>query len=186
LGEEHRSRSSPLWSFLHSPVTSSLWRPNILLNALFSKTLSLRSFLDVRDQISHPYKTTCKVIFLYILIRPASWSSGQSFWLLIMISRVRFPVLPWGFLLEGAYSHGNHGLGSLVELRFKAPPGTSYSCITIHLIRKTQLRFMGVPTSEVGYTSATIGRGDHEVHKGHVVALGKKNISWFLNLWIAN
>jgi hypothetical protein len=30
---------------------------------------------------------------------------------------------------------------------------------------------MGVPTSEVGYTSATTGRGDHEVYKGHVVAL---------------
>jgi hypothetical protein len=26
---------------------------------------------------------------------------------------------------------------------------------------------MGVPTSEVGYTSPIIGRGDHEVHKGH-------------------
>jgi hypothetical protein len=33
---------------------------------------------------------------------------------------------------------------------------------------------MGVPTSEVGYTSATTGRGDHEVHKGHVVALKTK------------
>jgi hypothetical protein len=33
---------------------------------------------------------------------------------------------------------------------------------------------MGVPASEVGYTSATTGRGDHEVHRGHVVALGKK------------
>jgi hypothetical protein len=32
---------------------------------------------------------------------------------------------------------------------------------------------MGVPTSEVGYTSATTGRRDHEVHKGHVVALDK-------------
>jgi hypothetical protein len=32
---------------------------------------------------------------------------------------------------------------------------------------------MGVPTSEVGYTSVTTGRGDHEVHKGHVVALGE-------------
>jgi hypothetical protein len=30
---------------------------------------------------------------------------------------------------------------------------------------------MGAPSSEVGYTSATIGRGEHEVHKGHVVAL---------------
>src|SRR5215475_14439157 len=34
---------------------------------------------------------------------------------------------------------------------------------------------MEVPTSEVGYTSATTGRGDHEVHKGHVVALEKKS-----------
>jgi hypothetical protein len=33
---------------------------------------------------------------------------------------------------------------------------------------------MGVPTLEVGYTSATTGRGDHEVHKGHVVALEEK------------
>jgi hypothetical protein len=31
---------------------------------------------------------------------------------------------------------------------------------------------MGVPASEVGYASAKTGRGDHEVHKGHVVALG--------------
>jgi hypothetical protein len=32
---------------------------------------------------------------------------------------------------------------------------------------------VGVPTYEVGYTSATTGRGDHEVRKGHVVALEK-------------
>jgi hypothetical protein len=32
---------------------------------------------------------------------------------------------------------------------------------------------MDFPTSEVGYTSATNRRGDHEVHKGHVVALAK-------------
>jgi ribosomal protein L27 len=35
---------------------------------------------------------------------------------------------------------------------------------------------MDVPTLDVSYTSATTGRGDHEVHKGHVVALGEKNI----------
>jgi hypothetical protein len=38
---------------------------------------------------------------------------------------------------------------------------------------------MDVPTIEVGYTSATTGRGDHEVHKGHVVALGKIYIYYF-------
>jgi hypothetical protein len=33
---------------------------------------------------------------------------------------------------------------------------------------------MLIPTEEVSYTSATTGRGDHEVHKGHVVALEEK------------
>src|SRR5215469_7229039 len=47
-----------------------------------------------------------------------------------MRSRIRFAVLPWGFFLEGENSHGGHGLGSLVELRFKFPPGISYSYIT--------------------------------------------------------
>jgi hypothetical protein len=70
-------------------------------------------------------------------MRPASWSSGQSFWLLIMRSRVRFAVLPWGFFLEGEDPLGDHGLGSLVEFRFKTPPGTSYSYITFHLIGTT-------------------------------------------------
>ena len=34
-------------------------------------------------------------------VRSASWSSGQSFWLLITRSRVRFPALQWGFFLVG-------------------------------------------------------------------------------------
>jgi hypothetical protein len=32
-------------------------------------------------------------------------------WLLITRSRIRFPVLPWGFFLEGEDSDGDHGLG---------------------------------------------------------------------------
>ena len=40
LGEEYRLLSSSLCNFLHSPVTSSLLGPNILLNTLFSSTPS--------------------------------------------------------------------------------------------------------------------------------------------------
>ena len=68
LDEEYRSVSSSLCSILHSPVTSSLLGPNILLSTLFSNTLSLRSSLNVSDQVSHPYKRTGKIIVLYILI----------------------------------------------------------------------------------------------------------------------
>ncbi|PNF36818.1 hypothetical protein B7P43_G09612, partial [Cryptotermes secundus] len=68
LGEEYKLRSSSLCSFLQPPVTSSLFGPNILLNTLFSNTLNLCSSLNVRDQLSHPYRTTGKIKFLYILI----------------------------------------------------------------------------------------------------------------------
>ena len=61
LGEEYRWWSSSLCSYLHSPVTSSLLGPNILLNTLFWNTRSLRSSLIVSDQVSHTYKTTGKL-----------------------------------------------------------------------------------------------------------------------------
>jgi len=65
FAEQYRPLSSSLYSFIHSPVTSSLVDPNILLSTLFSDTLSLRSSLSVSDQISPPYKTTFKIIVLY-------------------------------------------------------------------------------------------------------------------------
>ena len=50
LGEEYRSLSFSLCSFLHSPVTWSLLDPNTVLSTLFSNTLSLRSSLRTRYQ----------------------------------------------------------------------------------------------------------------------------------------
>ena len=68
FGEQYRSLSSSLCSFLHSPVTSSFPGTNILSSTFLSNTLSLRSSLNVSDQVSHPYKTTGKIIILYILV----------------------------------------------------------------------------------------------------------------------
>jgi hypothetical protein len=42
--------------FFHPPITSSLFCPNVLLTTFFSNTLG------VRDEVSHPYKTTGKII----------------------------------------------------------------------------------------------------------------------------
>ena len=64
LGEGYRSFSSSLCRLLHSPVTSSLLGPNILLNPIFSNTLSFLSSLNVNDQVSHPYKTKDKIILV--------------------------------------------------------------------------------------------------------------------------
>jgi hypothetical protein len=43
VGEECRLFSSLLCTFLHSPLTSSLFDPNILFSTIFSNTLSLLS-----------------------------------------------------------------------------------------------------------------------------------------------
>jgi hypothetical protein len=67
FGEQYRSLSSSLCSFLHYPITSSFLVLNILLNTLFSNTHSLRPSLSVSDHVSHPH-TTGKIIVLYILI----------------------------------------------------------------------------------------------------------------------
>ena len=67
FGEQYRSLSFTLCSFLHSPVNSSLLGPNILLSTPLSNTLR-HSSLNVSDQVSHPYKTAGKIVGLYILI----------------------------------------------------------------------------------------------------------------------
>jgi hypothetical protein len=56
LGEESKLWSSPLCSFLQPPVTSSLFGPNILPNALFSK------HPQSMFQVLHPCRTTGKII----------------------------------------------------------------------------------------------------------------------------
>jgi len=68
VGEQYKTFNSSLYNLLHSPFTSSLLGPNILLNTMFSKTLRFLSSRNVNDQVSHPYKTTGKIIVLYILI----------------------------------------------------------------------------------------------------------------------
>ena len=78
LGEEYRSFSSSLCSLLHSPVTSSLLGPNILLNTIFSNTLSFLSSLNVSAQVSHPFKTTGKIKVLSTLKRIFSKQSALS------------------------------------------------------------------------------------------------------------
>ena len=61
LGEQYRSLSSSLCSFLHSLVTSSFLGPNILLNTIISNSLSLRSSFNMSDQFSHQFKPQAKL-----------------------------------------------------------------------------------------------------------------------------
>jgi hypothetical protein len=122
-------------SYQHASNTrklSFLYRPS-----LCEIEVKLSEINEVKWREMKWCEVKCILETIYSTFWPASRSSDQSFWLLIMRSRVRFPVLPWGFFLEGEDPRGDHGLGSLVELRFKAPPGISYSYITIQLIGTT-------------------------------------------------
>jgi hypothetical protein len=61
IGGEYKLRSSSLWNILHSPVTSALFGPDILITWLFN-SLSLCLCLIERDQVSHPYTITGNII----------------------------------------------------------------------------------------------------------------------------
>jgi hypothetical protein len=84
--EPYRVHSNYVWRGVHvmkllimqlSPICRhfiSLRTKYSLLSGLFSNTLRLCSFLNIRDKVSHPYKTTDKVIVLYILIFMFIWT----------------------------------------------------------------------------------------------------------------
>jgi hypothetical protein len=55
-----------VWRLPQPSATFSVLVPNTLFNTLFSDTFNLRSSVSLKDQDSHPYRTTCKII-LYIL-----------------------------------------------------------------------------------------------------------------------
>jgi len=60
--------------------------PNILLGTLFSNTLSLCSYLSVRDEVSHAYKTTSKIICPGWYVAKFSWAAVLRFyWILLLI-----------------------------------------------------------------------------------------------------
>ena len=65
-GKQYQSYSPSFCSFLQATVTSSPLPPNITLSTLLSNTLSLCSFLNVQDQVSHPHKTAGKIMVLQI------------------------------------------------------------------------------------------------------------------------
>jgi hypothetical protein len=104
--------------FLRPPVTSSLLGPNIFLSTLFSKTLSLCFSLNVRDHVPHPYRTTGKIIVLYILILGFRQQTRRQMVLVCIaesVTRIQCPLLSswikfWFSLLS---------LLTLVALRLK-------------------------------------------------------------------
>jgi hypothetical protein len=59
-------KNSSVCSLLHCPVTALVLGPNILLDALFSNTLILRSSLNVRDKFYSHTQQQAK-LFMHVL-----------------------------------------------------------------------------------------------------------------------
>jgi hypothetical protein len=87
-GEDYKICSSSLCNLLQPPVASTLLGPNILRSTLFSNTLNLCYSPNVRDQVSHPYKTTGKITILYILMF-TYLNRRQKY--ISQMKRIRFP-----------------------------------------------------------------------------------------------
>jgi hypothetical protein len=63
LRDDYKLWSSSLCNFLQP-----LFGLNSPLSTLFSNTLSLCSSINVKNEVSHPYRTTGKIIVFYFLI----------------------------------------------------------------------------------------------------------------------
>ena len=80
FGEEYRSLSYSLYSFLHSAVISPLLGPNILLSILFSDTLGLLSSLK-RPSITpiQNKRQNCSSIYFNLhIFEVANWETKDS------------------------------------------------------------------------------------------------------------
>ena len=65
FGDKYNLRNSFLYNFLQSSLSSG---PSNFLSTLFSNTLRVGSCVYIRGQVSHPYKTTAKVVVLCSLM----------------------------------------------------------------------------------------------------------------------
>jgi len=88
--------------------------------ALSSVSTLLSWFLQVSYLLCKVTFIYCTLIILTSLVVPGS-----------------IPGSTMGIFPEGDESRGDHGLGRLVEFRFKGPPGTTSSYITTHIIGTT-------------------------------------------------
>ena len=93
FGEDYRSLSSSLCSFLHPPVTSSLFGLNILLSTLYSNTLSLRSSLNVSDLTLVTW-TKCNPSNALLTQPQLTWNKRKSH-IQLLFSK-HFDVTLWG------------------------------------------------------------------------------------------
>ena len=72
-------------------------------------------------------------------------------------------------------SRGDHGLGRLVEFRFKGPPGTTSSYITTHIYRDNVTAPHGRPNLRCRLHCCHAQEGGPRSPQGHVVALDNNN-----------
>jgi hypothetical protein len=75
-------------------------RSKYSLQHMFSNTISLYSSLNIRDQISHPYRTTDKIIVFHILIFMFLDSGREDKVLDWMVANITRNQSPFNFLLN--------------------------------------------------------------------------------------
>ena len=85
---------------MKTPITSSLLGPNIFLNSAFLNTLNLRSALNVRAQVLHPYKTSTSTVLYTFNLDSEQKGSQHS-----LRSACSYILHEWNFHLLGLFPH---------------------------------------------------------------------------------
>jgi len=123
--------------------------PNILLNTMFSNTLSFLSSRNVKDQVSHPYKTTRKIILLLLLVHIIICTNNNNKIISSNYGRLEDLILPSkvpkGTRKCSSKLFNNLGTG---PQRFSSPgPGQPFNQETASILLRRHL-FLPVGTPE--------------------------------------
>jgi hypothetical protein len=160
----------------------------MLLSTLFSNTLSLCASLNVREQVSHPYRTTGKItvvcILIVIFLDSRREDKGPPF--LWEANKIQFTVLKYCFLAElkrlPRFLDNRLTDGCEVVSLTRRPPFTPSAIVrlerlgqlknpvTSSVIELATFRLVEYCLNELGYRVPLIIRGNRK----------KIKITWYL------
>jgi hypothetical protein len=158
FGDEHRIWSFSLCNFLHSHVTSSVFGPNIIIRTLFPSPLSLCYYLGVRYQVSHPYKTTGRIVVLYILAFTFLDSRREDKRLNRMVASI-----PWIYsllLTSSCMTFSTTGLKGDLKINLRS------THLNLHLLNQESIENSNVPYSKWRRFGAGLSKSVYNAYTG--------------------
>ena len=134
---------------------------------------------------SPPLQKSCSLMLWFTTSLVVWWSESLTTYHEVPGS---IPGSTVGIFLEGENSHGDHGLGRLVEFRFKAPPDTKSSYITTHTSsgQRNWASWASQPQKSVTFLPCPGGRTTKSTKRACGGIGGKNSLVYTYKVFVTN